>query len=247
MKKAFTLIELLIVIAIIAILALIAIPNFMEAQTRAKVARVKADMRSLATAVEAYTVDFRMPPLMDMTKGDVVWQAYSWEMYWESDVLKPYKGCAFALTTPVAYLTGTPPIDPFVDHVMDMSLGNPRGKASYTFFNVMGQYNAQQLPGWNAGTQNLVATGPSMDVYFNSWDYKNATVYHNVSWALCSPGPDRTLMEPPLPGSDGKQVNTAYCLYQGNPWKFHGATCIYDPTNGTASTGNVWRFSGGNG
>jgi len=54
----FTLIELLIVVAIIAILALIAVPNFLEAQTRAKISRAKSDMRSLATAEEAYFVDY---------------------------------------------------------------------------------------------------------------------------------------------------------------------------------------------
>ncbi len=62
---AFTLIELLIVVAIIAILAAIAVPNFLEAQTRAKVARVKADMRTIATAVETYHIDYDAYPRMN--------------------------------------------------------------------------------------------------------------------------------------------------------------------------------------
>ena len=56
-RQGFTLIELLIVVAIIAILAAIAVPNFLEAQTRAKVSRVKADVRSLTTALELYYID----------------------------------------------------------------------------------------------------------------------------------------------------------------------------------------------
>ncbi len=59
--RGFTLIELLIVVAIIAILAAIAVPNFLEAQVRSKVSRVKADMRTLATAIETYTVDNNKP------------------------------------------------------------------------------------------------------------------------------------------------------------------------------------------
>ena len=53
----FTLIELLVVVAIVAILAAIAVPNFLEAQVRSKVSRVKADMRTVATALESYAID----------------------------------------------------------------------------------------------------------------------------------------------------------------------------------------------
>jgi prepilin-type N-terminal cleavage/methylation domain-containing protein len=56
-SAGFTLIELLIVVAIIAILAAIAVPNFLEAQTRSKVSRVQADLRTLAVGIESYRLD----------------------------------------------------------------------------------------------------------------------------------------------------------------------------------------------
>lgn len=100
-KRAFTLIELLIVVAIIAILAAIAVPNFLEAQVRSKVARVKSDQRSIATALESYIVDYNRAPL-DFTDWSA---ATGCPLEWRF-------GCYRQLTTPVAYYTSFP-IDPF--------------------------------------------------------------------------------------------------------------------------------------
>jgi len=55
-QAGFTLIELLIVVAIIGVLAAIAIPQFTAYRARGFNARVQMDMRSAATAQEAYFV-----------------------------------------------------------------------------------------------------------------------------------------------------------------------------------------------
>ncbi len=94
--KGFTLIELLIVVAIIAILAAIAIPNFLEAQIRAKCSRVRNDERSLAVALEAYYTDWNS--YTDLDKGDRANNPRGWKQ----------------LTTPIAYITSIP-LDPFGD------------------------------------------------------------------------------------------------------------------------------------
>jgi len=94
-RDAFTLIELLIVVAIIAILAAIAVPNFLEAQTRSKVSRNMADMRSLAVGLEAYHVDSAHYPtgLIDVNAPGI---------------FRSYLRRLIPLTTPVAYVTSIP-------------------------------------------------------------------------------------------------------------------------------------------
>lgn len=106
---AFTLIELLIVVAIIAILAAIAVPNFLEAQVRSKVSRAKADMRSIATGLESYAVDNNRYP--DVPASSV------------SPPIKlgiPYsRASLIMLSTPIAYLSTGLLTDPFAVGAVD--------------------------------------------------------------------------------------------------------------------------------
>ena len=56
-RKGFTLIELLIVVVIIGILAAIAIPKFADTKRKAYVTAMKADLKNLVPAGEAYFSD----------------------------------------------------------------------------------------------------------------------------------------------------------------------------------------------
>ncbi|MBN1902765.1 prepilin-type N-terminal cleavage/methylation domain-containing protein [Candidatus Sumerlaeota bacterium] len=105
-KQGFTLIELLIVVAIIAILAAIAVPNFLEAQVRSKVSRVKADFRTIALALEAYCTDNRKY----LYDGSFDGANYRPNVY-------PYAPghLNIQLSTPIAYITTINFFDPFVD------------------------------------------------------------------------------------------------------------------------------------
>lgn len=117
-RNGFTLIELLIVVAIIGILAAIAVPNFMNAQTRAKVARSQSDMRSIKMAIEAYRIDKNMFPT---ARYSPVTKA--------SGQIKLSERF-YVLTTPVSYMSSIPS-DPFYSQ---LSKQNPDFFNTYDYF-----------------------------------------------------------------------------------------------------------------
>ena len=56
-KQAFTLVEIMIVVAIIALLAAIAVPGFLRARKRSQAAKILNSLRLIDSAVDQYAIE----------------------------------------------------------------------------------------------------------------------------------------------------------------------------------------------
>lgn len=156
--SAFTLIELLIVVAIIGILAAIAVPNFLNARIRASISRVQSDQKSLHTAIEMYRLDNGEPPHSVGYSG--------LQLYDFAEKLRP-------LTTPIAYI-GSAPTDPFphrssreLDRSLDMKTVVP-GAYAYGYFRA-----DRSGPGgqYDFGTHKWMVTSSGPDGFLDYFAY----------------------------------------------------------------------------
>jgi prepilin-type N-terminal cleavage/methylation domain-containing protein len=196
-NRAFTLIELLIVVAIIAILAAIAVPNFLEAQTRAKVSRVRADSRTVVTGLEAYAVDYNKYPVPRYSPQQTSGNKFSGAQFIPGGIHPVVGGQTGGLTSPISYLTSSKLKDIFAVGVFDED-------RSDLFF--------QNLDIWTAPGPGVLekegASNPNIltDTTFRDVKYG--------SYKVGSLGPDKD---------------------------YSAGANIYDPTNGSISSGDIYR------
>lgn len=90
-RRGFTKLELIILVIVIAAFAILPTRNIHYSPVRANVARARSDMRSLATAIESYHIDYGVYP--------------AWKATQERNVDGPQSAAPYVLTTPTAYIS----------------------------------------------------------------------------------------------------------------------------------------------
>lgn len=221
----FTLIELLIVVAIIAILAAIAVPNFLEAQTRAKVSRALTDMRTMRIGLESYFVDTNRYPETD--KG-------------LADAGAPKLQTSFLrLTTPIAYLSSVP-ASAFVEKY---GTGGSAKIASAlkSYLYVRKAISRDETP-FDAGLFPQLNASYAGDrlayIEQNSLGLvsiaQRGTILSRGEWLIKSVGPDNL---------DDRDAGSGSPTVNARPGWTALSARAYDPTNGTVSWGDVVTYS----
>ncbi len=222
-RHGFTLIELLIVIAIILILISIALPNFLEAQIRARVVNSQAELRSLETAFVSYNLDHKR------------YMADGFEFSYLGLPVINVEGDKYVysqLTTPNAYVKAIP-LDEFnsADRAAD-SAG--AGAGTRIASNNVYRYYSGRWRCEASGHQppKGVKYGEACDAADARGKISGKTFDPDAAfagkWIVISPGPDRS-------HGYGEWAMWRPAMQAGNPH-------LYSPTNGTVSYGDLAKY-----
>jgi len=217
-SAAFTLIELLIVVAIIAILAAIAVPNFLEAQTRSKVSRTRSDMRTMATALESYYTDSNAYP-----------NSHRFGVPIDPGGTDGGFRILERLSTPVAYISSALIVDPFEIRTRTASQ-RASGQLTETptpvvpIADAIARYNSYVYQSFNGNQRYTLPP----DSYSNPSEPRQSR-----AWVLHSAGPD------------GNYQNLGGVLEFETLANLPSTIgLMYDASNGTISFGSIYRSGG---
>lgn len=217
--QQFNLRELLIA-ASLFVLALIALtPGFQARRMRAQISRARADLRSLATAIEAYFVDMMSFPASGSAEGP----SHTWGGHVR------HRG-SWSGVLP----SGVP----------TFHSGLPRGTGARRMLT----FRTPQTPGGfsTSWTPHTLTTPVAyiwaypMDPFADTVGATYGYAAPHSSWILWSPGPDRDENAPDGPGDVGGCVEIVFDPEGRTPSE--GLTNrTYDPTNGVRSNGDIVR------
>ncbi|MCA9440254.1 MAG: prepilin-type N-terminal cleavage/methylation domain-containing protein [Candidatus Omnitrophica bacterium] len=249
MKKTagFTLIELLIVIAIILILISIALPNFLEAQTRAKVTRAEADIRNLATAIEFFRTEHAhypvgtdnpeaVPtPVKDLFESYGEYAFYTFRTVFSGDAAATLGFYNLPDNTPVGVVPGLTTPNPYIESLPTDPFTTVPGYITYSYR----EDRDQPVYGWV-----LTSFGPDMDEGENPGKSASSEAARTPLLPLAdarASGRNGDISERGAhPGSDASG-------FTGGPKVPRGLLedqllqLAYSPTNGTKSEGDIYR------
>lgn len=163
-RRAFTLVELAIVIAAVLLLAAIIIPNFEAGQRRTQLSRGKAELRTAAVAIEAYAADWG--------------GTYPYDGYFQFGPPTGYNYwyLPYTISTPAAYLKTHRIVDPYraassstsIDQFLDIRYTNVDSTWGLAFNGLSGKTSASVYYGMTStelGHYRLLSVGP--DGLFN--------------------------------------------------------------------------------
>ena len=218
-NRAFTLIELLIVIAIILILVAIGLPNFTRARVRAQVTDVMSGMRSLSTALEAYHSQYDhwinpyFPQYPDPEPFHMRLAFLAIEGTDRSgDPFPPTHNVGQQLTTPNKFLNEIPK-DPFWTTLLQSDRLEGGGQVSYSdIFTFIQGANVQRSS--SSFTTNI-GNNPGHSPPLWASNIPPVGAFYIEYWIM-SIGPNN-------------EIDQGSFIHAG----------IYDPTNGTFSYGDI--------
>lgn len=216
----FNLREMILVAALVCLLLAALTPWYQARRVRAMVSRVRADMRSMAVALESYYVDNMAYPSCGLAEGPA--------RIWLPPPAYPNFG-------PRPIPTGVPTI-----HSSLPAGSGARRSITFRIFNASPGIRYTGPHPHTLTTPLAYLTAYPADLFADTEGATFGYATEGAGWIIWSPGPDRDENASTGPADIGARVESLYTssIPQPSPALI---PFIYDATNGTWSEGDIIR------